>query len=331
MKKTLLALSVLAAGSAQAGINLYDANGVVVDLSGAAEVQYLQPIQDKDSNDDAGLHLDDGDLQLNTTVTVTDQLNAVAGIGFAFEKREVTNDELWVGLGGDFGTLTFGRQLYITDDAGIGKDYELGTEQLDLVQTEGNEAIKYVFDNGQFYFGFTHDLDAEAEKPANDFLGSDGTVTDARLGARFGDFDVRGYYYTAEGIQADDNFTSGLDVDGFSLEGEYVMGAFAFAASYAQVDYEDSANSAVKSEVDVFEINGAYTLGKNTFALGYNRADITAENTPANKAEDTIDNIYANVTHQLHSNVKVYGELGWANSDVDDLDLGYLVGMEVKF
>ena len=78
MKKTLLALSVLAAGSAQAGINLYDANGVVVDLSGAAEVQYLQPIQDKDNdNADAGIHLDDGDLQLNTTIAVTDQLNAV--------------------------------------------------------------------------------------------------------------------------------------------------------------------------------------------------------------------------------------------------------------
>ncbi|MGF1699121.1 porin [Photobacterium makurazakiensis] len=324
MKKTLLALSVLAAGSAQAGINLYDANGVVVDLSGAAEVQYLQPIQDKDSNDDAGLHLDDGDLQLNTTVAVTSQLNAVAGIGFAFEKRDVTNDELWVGLGGDFGTLTFGRQLYISDDMGIGKDYELGFEQMDFVQTEGNEAIKYVFDNGQFYFGFTHDLDAEASSPATDFRGSDGTVTDVRLGARFADFDVRGYYYTADDI-ARDNGTSintGTDVEGFNLEGEYVMGAFALAASYGQVEYTDSATNVVEDDVDVIELNGSYTMGKNTFALGYNRAD--GDN-------DTIDNVYANVTHQLHSNVKVYGELGWADADNQDLDVGYLVGMEVKF
>ncbi|WP_415720926.1 hypothetical protein [Photobacterium ganghwense] len=91
MKKTLLALSVLAAGSANAGINLYDANGVTVDLSGAAEVQYFQNYVDSDASntDDAGLHLDDGDLQLNTTIAVTDQLNAVAGIGFKFEKRDV--------------------------------------------------------------------------------------------------------------------------------------------------------------------------------------------------------------------------------------------------
>ncbi|KLV09353.1 porin [Photobacterium aquae] len=331
MKKTLLALSVLAAGSAQAGINLYDANGVTVDLSGAAEVQYLQPIQAEGDKSDAGLHLDDGDLQLNTTIAITDGLNAVAGIGFAFEKRDVENDKLFVGLGGDFGTMTFGRQLYISDDMGIGKDYELGFSQVDFVQTEGNEAIKYVFDNGQFYFGLTHDLDANADgladrNNATDFLGGDGTVTDARLGARFGDFDVRGYYYTADNINK-----SATDVDGFNLEAEYVMGAFAFAASYGNIEYTSSANSANKSDADVFEINGSYTLGKNTFALGYNRADVSVDGSGEYLENGTTDNVYANVTHQLHSNVKVYGELGWADQDGADLDLGYLVGMEVKF
>ncbi|MGF1682565.1 porin [Photobacterium minamisatsumaniensis] len=316
MKKTLLALSVLAAGSAQAGINLYDANGVVVDLSGAAEVQYIQKIQDEDNDNDSGLRLDDGDLQLNTTVAVTSQLNAVAGIGFAFESRDVTNDELWVGLGGDFGTLTFGRQLYIVDDAGIGKDYELGFEQVDFVKTEGDEAIKYVFDNGQFYFGFTHDLDATGD----DFQGNDGTVTDGRLGARFGDFDVRAYYFTGEDL--DGGSMGVVDVDAFNLEGEYVMGAFAFAASYGNAQYDTSSTGAKIDDIDLIELAGSYTMGKNTFALGYNRAD---------GDEDTIDNVYANVTHQLHSNVKVYGELGWADSDVQDLDVGYLVGMEVKF
>lgn len=314
MKKTLLALSVLAAGSAQAGINLYDANGVVVDLSGAAEVQYIQKIQDKDNNNDAGLRLDDGDLQINTTIAVTDQLNAVAGIGFAFEDREVTNDELWVGLGGDFGTLTFGRQLYIIDDAGIGKDYELGFEQINFVKTEGDEAIKYVFDNGQFYFGISHDLDAQG----NDFQGDDGSVTDGRIGARFADFDVRAYYYTASDLDVDGSLT---DVDGYNLEAEYVMGQFAFAASYGNVEYKDVA-SGLKDDVDLIELAGSYTMGKNTFALGYNRADYDSE---------TIDNVYANITHQLHSNVKVYGELGWADADDADLDVGYLVGMEVVF
>ncbi|MGF1875736.1 porin [Photobacterium frigidiphilum] len=331
MKKTLVALAVLtAAGSANAGIDLYNDNGVNVTLSGAAEVQYLQTIQNSDGkSDDAGLHLDDGDIQLNTTVAVTDKLNAVAGIGFAFEKTDVTNDELWVGLANDdFGTVTFGRQMYISDDMGIGKDYELGLEQVDFVKTEGNEAIKYVFDNGTFYFGATHDLDAakaDGTAGGTDFLGADGTVTDVRLGARFADFDVRGYYYTAEDL-------SNTDVDAFNLEAEYVMDAFAFAASYGQVEYTDSTASADKTDVDVFEINGSYTLGKNTFALGYNRADASVKNNGAYKTtEDVVDNVYANVTHQLHSNVKVYAELGYADGDNTDYDMGYLAGMEVKF
>ena len=323
MKKTLLALSVLAAGSAQAGINLYDADGVLVDLSAAAEVQYLQPIQADTSNADAGIHLDDGDLALNTTIALTDKLNAVGGIAFAFEKSETTNDELWVGLGGDFGTITFGRQLLISDDAGIGKDYELGFEQLDfLAGTEGSETFKYVFDNGQFYFGLSHDLDADADSLADaksDFLNTNGTITDGRLGARFGDIDVRAYYYTAE---SSDLAATKVEVDGFNLEGQYVMGAFAFAASYGNVEQKTA--GATTSDVDLIELAGSYTMGKNTFALGYNRADY---DTPDN----TIDNIYANVTHQLHSNVKVYGELGWADADNTDLDVGYLVGMEVLF
>ncbi|KHT61697.1 porin [Photobacterium gaetbulicola] len=320
MKKTLLALSVLAAGSAQAGINLYDANGVIVDLSGAAEIQYIQKIQDKNSDNDAGIRIDDGDLQLNTTIAVTDQLNVVSGIGFKFEapldlegsKSNVSNDELWVGLGGDFGTLTFGRQLLISDDSGIGKDYELGTESIGFGRTEGNETIKYVFDNGQFYFGLSHDLDAEG----NDFQGNDGTITDGRIGARFADFDVRAYYYTLEV----GNGASKEETDAFNLEAEYVMGQFAFAASYGQV--EEKAGGVTQLDADVISLAGSYTMGKNTFALGYNRLDDDA---------DTADNVYANITHQLHSNVKVYGELGWADKDSADLDLGYLVGMEVIF
>ncbi|MCG7586416.1 porin, partial [Photobacterium sp. OFAV2-7] len=125
--------------------------------------------------------------------------------------------------------------------------------------------------------------------------------------------------YTAE---SSDLAATKVEVDGFNLEGQYVMGAFAFAASYGNVEQKTA--GATTSDVDLIELAGSYTMGKNTFALGYNRADY---DTPDN----TIDNIYANVTHQLHSNVKVYGELGWADADNTDLDVGYLVGMEVLF
>ncbi|MDX1303208.1 porin [Photobacterium sp.] len=322
MKKTLLALAVpalLAAGSASAGVTLYDQDGVFVDLSAAAEVQYFQAIQKDTSNDDAGFHLDDGDLALNTTIALTGDLNAVAGIGFAFEKSDVTNDDLWVGLSGDFGTFTFGRQLLISDDAGVGKDYELGFEQISFGDTEGSETVKYVFDNGQFYFGLSHDLDAEGAKGATDFLNTNGTITDGRLGARFGDLDVRAYFYTSETAST---AATKQENEAFNLEGAYNMGAFSFAASYGEVEVKKGGS--VDEDTSLIELNGSYTMDRTTFALGYNRAD-------QDKANNTIDNVYANVTQQLHSNVKVYAEVGYADADNADYDFGYLAGMEVKF
>lgn len=323
MKKTLLALTVLAAGSAQAGVNLYDSEGVLVDVAGAAEVQYFQGYS---ANSDAAFRLDDGDLAFSTTVPVSSNLNAIATVAFFFEDKKndegsVKNDELFVGFQGDFGTLTFGRQYLIADDSGIGKDIELGGDGLDFVKAQGEQAAKYVFDNGQFYAGVSALL-TETNPAGN---ADEAQVIDGRLGARFGDLDARVYLYSGSDIKADDifgtSFTGGvIDVEGFNLEGEYIMGSYAFAASFGQVEYENVANSANKLDVDTAALAGSYTMDKTTFAVGYTYLDFES---------DDVSAIYANVTQQLHSNVKVYGEIG--SSDADDSEFGYVAGMEVSF
>lgn len=326
MKKTLLALSVLAvAGTANAGINLYDADGVTVDLSAAAEVQYYQGYAEEQGDGltqaDGKIRLDDGDLALNTTVAVTDQLNTVAGIAFKFEDQEVKNDELWVGIGGDFGTMTFGRQLLIADDSGIGKDVELGGEAIDFVTTEGDQVFKYVFDNGQFYAGVSALLNSDGKDQTSD----EGQVIDGRLGARFGDLDARVYLYTSEDMKG-----AGSSRDGFNLEAEYTMGAMSFAGSYGQIENETAAKA--KTDIDVIMLSGSYTMDKTTFAAGYNFYDVDG-------AKDEINSFYANVTQQLHSNVKVYGEIGYTDLEFtdeitktnEDAGFGYVVGMEVLF
>ncbi|KDM93199.1 porin [Photobacterium galatheae] len=321
MKKTLIALSVLvAAGSANASVNLLDQDGVIVDLSGSAEVQLYQELVKKSEDKDPTIRLDDGDITLNTTIPVGNNLNAVAGLSLDLSNTDLegnTNDffvdELYAGFQGEFGTLTFGRQYLISDDAGIGKDYEMGLGQLDLGKTQGSEVAKYVYDNGQFYFGTSYDVNQD----------NNGGIWDARLGARFAGLDVRGYYYTSEDVKNKDLNPAGLgnEVDGYNIEAEYVFGAFAFAGSYGNVDVTDGLTKA-SGDVDLIEVAGSYTMGKNTFALGYVRADSDG---------DTTDDVYANVTHQLHSNVKVYAELGWADGDNTDYDLGYVAGMEVLF
>ncbi|EEZ41500.1 porin [Photobacterium damselae subsp. damselae] len=334
MKKTLLALAVMtAAGSANAAINVYDNNGVKVDLSGAAEVQYFDGFE---KSKDATIRLDDGDFAINATYAINENLNVISGMAFKYESRDVQNDELWVGFSSNqMGALTFGRQLLVSDDSGIGKDYELGLEQVDFAQTEGDRVIKYVYDNGSFYAAASHELNADHST----------TITDGRLGFRTNGLDVRVYGYDGErigakglelGITPDQKpivkpGEAGEDIRGYNLEAEYGFGAFNIAASFGQIEYKAADTHVTDRDLDLYEINGSYTMDKTTFALGYVHAQNHANTEKYGKRHD---NVYANVTQQLHSNVKVYAEVGYADNDKiinDREEFGYVAGMEVKF
>lgn len=330
MKKSLLALAVLtAAGSANAGINLYDANGVKVDLSGAVEVQLYD---DFEKHGDSTIRLDDGDLALNATVAVSENLNVVSGTAFKYESRDLQNYELWAGFSGDFGTLTFGRQLLVSDDSGIGKDYELGAGQIDFAQTEGDRVAKYVYDNGTFYTAVSHEMDNKNST----------TITDGRVGFRTGGLDVRVYGYDGKriGLKGLTEFNdkngnpiiipgeAGEDISGYNLEAEYAMGAINLAASFGQVKYQAADTNKTEKNIDLYEINGSYTIDKTTLALGYVRGEDKVDH------DNVINNVYANVTQQLHSNVRAYVEVGYADdkNEKDTLEeFGYVAGLEVKF
>ncbi|OOE98069.1 porin [Salinivibrio sp. IB643] len=343
MKKTILAMAVpalLAAGSASASINLYDAEGVKVDVSGAAEVQYISGLAE---NSEGQWKLDDGDIAVNTTIAISDKVNALGGFAYKFEDQAVTSDELFVGFGGDFGTVTFGRQYLIADDAGNGKDYEFGGQSIDFVAAQGDQVAKYVYDNGTFYAGISALLESNGEDndddAQDDGFGEADQIIDGRIGYRAGDLDARIYAYDGQNIDVakDADYLNtfdakDVDINGFNIEADYVMDAFSFAASYGQVEYKESVGS-TEVNVDTIGLAADYTMGKNVFAIGYNRYEAD-RNTESNKADQ--DTLYVNATHSFHSNVIGYVELavadgeGFDGKDLD-FDTAYLAGMEVKF
>ncbi|OOF20782.1 hypothetical protein BZJ17_11315 [Salinivibrio sp. IB574] len=318
MKKTILAMAVpalLAAGSASASINLYDADGVKVDASGAAEVQYMQEIG---SDQNAKWRLDDGDFAVNTEVAVSDDLAAIGHFAFKFEDGSTTNDELYVGFKGDnWGTITFGRQLLINDDMGITKDYELSVVSNGTLRTEGDQVAKYVYDNGSFYAGFSTLQNSDGKEGTDEYK-----IYDGRLGYRVADLDMRVYYYYADdaAVNGDDfAYSSTGDVENYNLEVEYKgIENVGLAASYG-VNTVDTGS--VKEEADFFSVAADYTHGKTTFAIGIDNQD--------NDSAEDVTGYYANVTYALHSNAKVYAEVG--DTDADHADWGYVAGMEVKF
>jgi predicted porin len=71
MKKTLVALAVLAAGSAQAGIELYNQDKVTVSMTGDVEVVYLKKT---DEGADFVQEIQDADFGFDTRYAVNDDL-----------------------------------------------------------------------------------------------------------------------------------------------------------------------------------------------------------------------------------------------------------------
>ncbi|MDW6092671.1 porin [Vibrio rhizosphaerae] len=323
MKKTLIALAVLAAGSASAA-EIYNQDGVAVTVSGAGEVQLYQAYE-KDGDDvSTKLRLDDMQLNTHGTIEVAEGLNAIVGLDFTFEdnddvKGNVQTDGSYVGFAyANYGTVTYGRQYLITDDSGIGADFEVGKNQYGQEETVGKDVIKYVYDNGTFYFGLSHDLD-ESEGTA-----VDATSTDGRIGFRHEGLDARLYIYSGENVILDSKKNTG-DEDSFNLEVTYEMDAFNFAASYGQVEQDDQAGKEV-TDRDIIELVGSYTMDKTTFSLGYVHND---DNTSTGNDGD---NLYGVVVYKMNANVRTYAEIGFYDDDSKtDYDPAYTLGMEVKF
>ncbi|WP_021022490.1 porin [Salinivibrio costicola] len=359
MKKTILAMAVpalLAAGSASASINLYDAEGVKVDASGAAEVQYIQDIG---NNQDGKLRLDDGDFAINTEVAVSDKLSVIGAMAFEFEMNDansnykdnnvaagvktgenrsnvktggnrsnVENDELYVGLKGDWGQFTAGRQYLLMDDSGITKDYELSVNSFGVDIVQAAQVGKYIYDDGSLYGAVTYTdysdgfddnskpKNAENKTPDSYYgAGDDTRIYEARLGYRVADVDARVYYQKADNVDR----TNDKETDAYNFEIEYAgIENVGLAASVGRVSKD---NGSKDVDTDYMSIAADYTMGKTTFGIGYDNKD--------EDGKSDVNGYYANVTYALHSNAKVYAEVG--DSDGDYQDFGYVAGMEVKF
>lgn len=355
--------ALLAAGTVNASINLYQADGVVVDLSAAAEIQYIQkyinpaivdpslglnPNYLGSNGIDPYLRIDDADLLFTAEVAITDKLSGVSGIGFAFESDTADNgttmaDELFVGLKSDFGTLTFGRQLLLADDVGNSKDYELGTEQINFVQTAGAQVIKWIYDNGSFYAGLDVDLDNNIQGPTPTVDNKGRQIYGARVGARYAGADARVYYYDGQnietGIYAPINANPLQHIEGFNVELDYNYGPFDFATSFGRVEYRDVVNGNNKNIVRVWQVSGSYQANEKTaIAVGFDALDSAPKGT---YLKHKSGNVYANVTYGLHNNATIYAEIGLADIQVGeglngelidrDANVGYLLGMEMRF
>ncbi len=331
MKKTLVALSVLAASAAapfaNAAIELYNEEGITVNLKGDIEVVYRN---DVDGDSQMEQRIEDADFGFDIRYMVNDDWSV--GAYWEFNGSETTNSE--VTRNGDtyvaayhntLGSLKFGRTCTAADDLGIGSDEAFGISTLLEANTSecSDEAVRYDFDNGDFYatLGFVqHKVDSGSLLKANGrAVVSDGngdTYYDARAGFRVAGFDISGFVaqYDAE------DSTTKKDDTAYALEAVYggIENLGLSVAYYAvNADADNADNNIVAFAAD-------YTMGKLGFAAGYSIGDHD------DKAKEA-DKWFVNTTYGIAPNTKLYAEVGGLDQkDVDD-NLGLAIGVEASF
>ena len=311
MKKTILAtmLTSLFAATAAHSATVYDANGTTFEVYGDVEVQAKKGTA---NNSDKIINIDDADFGFKAGYDIGHGVTAIGVVEMDGEDNgPITLDDAYVGLSSaKWGTLTAGQQLTISDDIGIGNDYEFGIDTSHNSITEGKQVVKYTLDKGNYYAGISYLVNTDTVADKLDSL-------DAKLGARLGDLDLTVYYTNSD---TEDSASNAFESETVLLEARYAFEDLELAASVASTD-NDSTVAALDADATSFGLAAVYTVDKMAYSAAWSLVDTDG-------ASD-VNKYFVNAAYSFNSNVKAYLEL--AGDDTNNSEIGYAAGMAVTF
>ncbi len=320
MKKTLVALSVIMAATSAQAIELYNQDGVSVDLKGDVEIRYKKGTAD---GSEMKQEIDDADFGFDTRYAVNDELKIGAFLEFSGDNNDRASGNTSVGnvyfgfYHTEFGTLKIGKLDTQLDDAGIGSDYLFGVNSFFKdANFGGEEAVRYDLDKGNFYFG----LGLIQDKHNAQNIGEDGNYFDLKVGARVADFDFTAFYGSA-------------DLQGAGMTVEEKESLLALEARFAGVEnlnleagyyrVESDPKGGDKEDANTAAFAADYTMDKVTFAGGLSNTSYSED------GKDSHTDWFLNAGYGIAPNTTVYAEVGGNNKK--DSETGYGVGIKASF
>lgn len=310
-------LTSLFAATAAQSATVVDSDGVTVNIFGELEVQFAQDIHDSsnDEDKDSGPKFDVYDANIGTGVAYAlgDDVSAIGVISFDTQNGDDEDssaqlDDAYVGFSSsEYGTLTFGKQVTMYDDAGISEDYRLGYDSFYDQDDTGEQVIKYTFERNAVYGGVAYMIHSGDNDNNDDY------AVDGKLGVRFSGLDLTAFYGQGE--------NDGDRADALNLEARYTIADFTLMGAYGVID-RDANNTRMSHDVEGYAAGAMYTIDKVVLAGGWAYVD-------KDDTEHELNSYYANVTYNFNSNVNVYAEVG--GDDADDSEVGYVAGMTVTF
>ncbi|MDD9157494.1 porin [Aliivibrio sp. S4TY2] len=311
MKKTLVALSVLAAsaGSAQA-FEIYSQDGVTVDMGGDIEVVYKQGTSD---GDEFQQEIQDADVKFDVRYAINDSLQ----FGGFFELQDTGTNEgdAYVALYSDtIGSIKVGRTCTVLDDAGIGSDYQFGIKTFfdgeDMYCVD--EAVRWDIDKENFYAAAA----IAQDKNGNTGLNNDSTYFDGKVGYRVADFDFTALVGLGE-VGGDVVGSTKHDETLWSVQAAYNgVENLGLAAAYYSMDNESVVTSTIA-------LAATYQLDVVALAAGFSNSSFDVS------GEDDFSTWYVNAGYPIAPNTTAYAEVGGDNADNNQT--GFAIGVKAAF
>jgi hypothetical protein len=316
MKKTLIALSVLVAAGSVNAANVYDNDGVMVDVYGDFAVHYQQ---DKGDDQDAKIKVDDADFGFNFESAINEEMAIIANMDVTGEGA-LELDDLTVGFKAAGTTVKVGKQVNLVDEIGLSNDFAFGLDTAEdqvALAASGDQVINVQYDSGEMlYAGFSTTAQVDTAGGDNAWTeAQEGSQYAVKVGARFADADVVAYYADGD-ISNKDDQGDAADSDVIALKGSYALNDVTLSAIYTAASQDDS-------DVDAYGANIQYSMDKVGFNLGAVDTDFEAAD-----SEDYTE-FYANVSYAVAKNATAFFEV--SDNDKTGVDMGYAAGLTVKF
>ncbi len=332
MKKLTIAIASISALAASATFaeTVYEGDDLTLEIKGEVDSQ-IRKTTIEDSNFDH--RFDDVDFAVKASYESESGITAFSYFKADFAKLADQEDgddddnilsQAYVGIETSGVTITYGINDYATDNFGIGQDVEFGSTTA-ILSTGGNEVIRADYDMDGLFLSASYDL------PETKTVGTEEVDDESS-------FDVYGEYAVADGITVAGFFQTQKvdgDADSYMAVGasvEYSQNGLTAGAAVAYTDAETWESDFSDDPVAIdgatsIEVAGAYDVSEDlTLGGGFGMQLLDID------IDDPMQ-VYGNVQYAVAPMSTVYAELHYdiIDDDAAETELGYAVGMKVKF
>lgn len=269
MKKTLLALAVLAAAGSANAAEVFKTEDASVNLYGQLR-EYIES-SDIDGKDDPAINKSSSRVGLEITYDVNDDLSVVGKVESALDSGSELRQH-YIGFASDtYGSLTFGKHAPLYDDiygAIYIYHYDMGPYGSDFNDNFFQEnSAQYQYENNGFWVKGQYNL-PENDKSAEMgelYVGSSFGDLSLHIGGAFMD-DSRGKK-DAAGVKTYENKYGHVESTYGEFTAEYAIGDGIVGATYAY-NKRDSKSLGIKEESNSFHVSAKFPVAEKTSLYG---------------------------------------------------------------